>query len=70
MSNFKFNNGDMVTFTYGGVSGVGKIVGIAGHEQPFFGATWMVELPEIVSDVYPFTVLPIPAIYLKEVEAK
>ena len=62
---YKFEQDEIVTFSYDFLIGVGMIKGVATTAMPVVGRMWIVEVfthscPQIPSDVYPFNTVCIP----------
>jgi len=64
MSNYKFFDGQIVTFNIRSLHGTGTIVGVSSGDQPIIGHTYMVQVISasvtIPNETYPYAVVSIP----------
>lgn len=69
MEKYQYEDGQLVKFDLGVMSGTGKVVGVASNEN-IFGATYIVEVEssniEFPNSTYPFKVIAIPQIFITE----
>lgn len=60
---YNYEQGDMVDFSYSGVEGYGMVCGCSSSSQPIVGAHYIVKVFKatgIDEDVYPFECISIP----------
>lgn len=75
INNYKFNQDDVVEFdNYFGISGVGKVVGVASVSAVITGTTYIVEvlsntgMGTVPSDIYPFSCITCPEIGMRLID--
>lgn len=66
VSEFKYKNGDMVSYDCCGVTGQAIVIGVATNGDPLIGRSYILKDQKIKSDVYPYECFVCPELYIKD----